>query len=263
MNNDLTSDYYITNANESYVFDKSSWSSYFTKVDESTESNFSKTTYLATSTHTINISPSFNLSKNFTFSDLPIKDLLQILSSSNYTKNNCLTNCSNAGKCQLVNTSLICLCFDSKNRNSKCKQTETSSKLCLTRSCRLNQTCFELTKNSEKCLYETDSYFDEKIKACQNETCSNHGTCYYKDKKIYCECFFMYKGDKCEYEANEKKTVENIVQITTIIAIICICLFILYIVILDLISFLKHGLIRKKKTKNKYKRKIIKFYYKP
>ena len=95
---------------------------------------------------------------------------------------------------------------------------------------------------------------------CENETCSDHGYCKDVDHKATCQCFGMYKGEKCEFETQEKKAIKNVVSSASIIAIVIIISFYALIIISDLMNIIcKIGEPKRKKSRSIEK----KFYYVP
>ena len=191
-----------------------------------------------------------DINEKFRFSDLPIPQLLVIL-RTDFFYNYCLRNCSNKGMCELINNTLVCNCFE-KNLTLKCDEKPKVATNMIN--------CSSTNLTNEECPNGYESYFNTKIDACLKENCSNHGICYYKNSSTTCKCYYLYHGDRCEIEQQERKIIMRIVRITVIIAILMIFTLTAYDILLDLLNIFKYGLI--KREKNKKKKKLVEIKHK-
>ncbi|RNA40014.1 neurogenic locus notch -like protein [Brachionus plicatilis] len=152
----------------------------------------------------------------------------------------CLSNCSNNGKCILENNKFQCEC-DSFYIGPSC---ETDVRPCSSNPCLNNSTCknqmserkylCECQKNTQSNSYLYYGFSCEnKVDVCKNETCSSKGNCVDIDNKPKCECFYLYSGDYCEIESQTQKTIKKAIKTSSIIAIIFIATIFLFFIILD------------------------------
>ena len=181
----------------------------------------------------------------------------------------CLSNCSNNGVCEFVNSKFVCSCFSAFFAGAAC---QLDTRPCLSSPCLNNATCGDFTTankfnmssifstNSTEffCLcdkYHQGSYCESEINICQNETCSGNGNCVDLNNKAKCVCFNMYSGEKCDTQSAELKTVKTIISFTSIIALTILSVFYFCFIFLDLIKCC----LRKRKT---MRPKQIKMIYK-
>ena len=200
------------------------------------------------------------LNETFSFSELSTTQTVELL-TSNYDMSSCLSNCSNNGVCEFVNSKFVCSCFSAYLTGAAC---QLDTRPCLSSPCLNNATCVDFTNangynmssifgaNSTdfSCLcdkYHQGSYCESEINICQNETCSGNGNCVDLNNQAKCECFNMYLGEKCDTQSTELKTIKTVISFTSIIAIIIVILFYACFIIMDLTKFCS----RKQKRKNR------------
>ena len=222
----------------------------------------STTTTITTAT---NICSGLNATFNFDqLSNIQTVDLL----ASNYDMSSCLSNCSNNGVCEFVNSKFVCSCFSAFLTGSAC---QLDIRPCSSSPCLNNATCIDFTNanvykmsstNSTDfyCLcdkYHHGSYCESKINICQNETCSGNGICVDINNQAKCECFSMYLGEKCDTQSTELKTVKAIISFTSIIAIITIVLFYACVILLDISKYFTRNRKHRKNIRRKMFKKFI------
>ncbi|RNA25115.1 von Willebrand factor type EGF and pentraxin domain-containing 1, partial [Brachionus plicatilis] len=131
--------------------------------------------------------------------------------------NNCLTNCSNNGRCKFgrERQTLVCECFGNFIGSSCHKD----KRACSSNPCLNNGTCTN-EQGGFRCQCMKEYYFgtncEKEIDLCANETCSKNGVCVVKENhEILCECFNLYSGEKCEIESRElliKKNDKEVIE---------------------------------------------------
>ncbi|RNA34459.1 neurogenic locus notch -like protein [Brachionus plicatilis] len=127
------------------------------------------------------------------------------LISSKLDLTKCLINCSNNGKCF----------YDTKKKYSECRcfgnftgpLCQVDKRFCSSSPCLNNGTCIEDSQGFRcQCMkdYFFGKYCEIAIDLCANETCSKNGFCVVKkDFEVFCKCFYLYNGEKCEIESVE------------------------------------------------------------
>ncbi|CAF0782179.1 unnamed protein product [Brachionus calyciflorus] len=207
--------------------------------------------------------PNSSKSNEIIFSNTNL-DLIVNLFSLNVDLNDCLSNCSGNGICQVLdNFKFKCKCFENY-AGSSC---ELKALPCSSNPCLNNGSCIDDTfgkKYSCNCLFDinrTSLYYGKnceyKRNVCQNETCSNNGICYDIKNEAKCKCFSKYHGDKCQEESFEIKAIKFTIRITSIIALIIIFLFLIAFILTDILSLIfcvKKKTVRFKQT---YREKFI------
>lgn len=170
--------------------------------------------------------------------DLAKTDITTVvdLLTSKFDVSNCIRNCSNRGVCKYISgNALSCICIDNFTVGNSC---EVDIRPCSKMPCLNNSTCVEnMTSLSYKCECDNFYYGDQcenKVNVCQNETCSMNGNCNDLHNKPTCDCYYLFNGEKCQIQSEEKKTVRRVMVTTSIIAIIIIVLFYVSIVVNDL-----------------------------
>ncbi len=149
--------------------------------------------------------------------------------------NNCLTQCSNNGKCKFANNnSLLCTC-DTHFTGATCS---VDIRPCSSSPCLNNATCINDLVNLQPICecneFYTGAFCENKIDLCQNVTCSHQGACYDINNVATCQCFYMFYGANCESQTVSMKAVKQVISISVVIAIIVILAMYATIVLLDL-----------------------------
>ncbi|CAF1051393.1 unnamed protein product, partial [Brachionus calyciflorus] len=167
---------------------------------------------------------------------LPISATLDFLSSK-IDMTNCLSNCSNQGKCNITNGFAFCNCRK-YFIGDKC---EKDLRKCSSNPCFNGGSCVEMFElNKYECLCDEMFYgknCEFKIDVCENETCSKHGYCKDFQSKPKCICDYLFSGDKCEIESGEIKAIKKTVTSASAVAIVCLVLFYSIFIIFDAIKF--------------------------
>ena len=178
-----------------------------------------------------------------------------------------MTNCSNHGKCQMINeNSLKCNC-DQNFAGNTCQldQRPCSSNPCLNGGLCISE---NLTNFSFRCeckpSYSEGIYCENRIDICKEEKCSGNGKCIDINGQTKCECFYLYYGQKCEKQTSELESIKQGIRLSSIIAIIIMIVFYLIIVLIDLTNlkkYIKEGKKLKYKESKHRKKNIVKYYY--
>ncbi|RNA21834.1 crumbs -like protein [Brachionus plicatilis] len=171
------------------------------------------TTLINCENSTVNPKSNFTFNSSIqyfiSFFDILTADLLFLMT-------NCLTNCTNNGKCKLNNNEkFICEC-DEHYIGTRC---QIDSRPCASNPCMNGAKCFNdfikkiykcecVTKNGSVLFYGANC--EKKIDVCENETCSKNGVCYDVENEPKCKCFKSYSGEKCQVESQEIKTVKTL-----------------------------------------------------
>jgi hypothetical protein len=191
--------------------------------------------------------------------------LSDLLNTVDYDISGCLANCSNKGTCKLdINTArYTCFCFEHFS-GIAC---EHDSRACSSSPCLHNSTCidiFEKTVNDNltsqaihvKSNYRcncTELYYgvhcEHKVDVCENQTCSNRGTCHDVNGVPLCKCVKYHSGNECEIESEELQNLSKITTFTSVIAIVVLVCFYLSCVLMDL----HNCLIMKKRRRRQVK----------
>ncbi|CAF0853744.1 unnamed protein product [Brachionus calyciflorus] len=226
-----------------------------TPIKSITDSNFRIAESSQTSLNSFIYSTLKTLQKEFIIDKMKITDLLNILTSQSDI-NDCLTNCSNNGKCNhdSILDKFFCVC----NENYFGSSCKIDLRPCSSNPCLNNGTCSNI-KGDKTLNYECQCYGDYysgrncevKIDVCLNETCSNKGQCFDLNHTPKCKCFSMYSGDRCEIESNNLKIIKNVIKLSSIIAIIILNIFYGLCLISDITSaFCNAKKMNRKKNKN-------------
>lgn len=196
---------------------------------------------------------------NFTFSNLTDNQLTYLLESG-IDLTDCLNNCSNRGMCMLYASQLICVCDPPYDGSSCATNTDPcSSSPCLNGgSCLSDMATLEFQCTCDQSYYY-GSYCEQKIDLCANMTCSGHGKCQDKGTTANCVCFYLYSGDECEIESNNKKMVKTVVSTSTVVAFIALALFYSIFIVIDLVNLVQ---FIRELSMGKQKRHTFKFNYK-
>ena len=106
-------------------------------------------------------------------------------------------------------------------------------------------------------------YCESMIDLCKNETCSKNGICKQNaNMTTSCDCFKMFKGEKCELTTEEKKIIENTISASTATAIIILSTLFGSFILSDMITLWNNNFnIKIKKIKKPKKPIRIKFIY--
>ncbi|CAF0962041.1 unnamed protein product [Brachionus calyciflorus] len=157
--------------------------------------------------------------------ELKIEKTVNLITSV-FDMTNCLSNCSNNGKCKFKNNQFSCECL-SHFSGATC---QVDTRPCSSNPCLNNATCIdeiESKKYNCECVNdpETNSqiYYGQncqfKIDVCENETCSGNGNCKDFENRPQCECFYLFNGTRCEFESLEMVGIKKVMTITSIVAI--------------------------------------------
>jgi WD40 repeat protein len=180
-----------------------------------------------------------------------LKLIISLLSQSKYDLNDCLTNCSNHGKCKLsLKNKIICECdpyFDGSKCDVDLRPCSYSPCLnsikCENKFPTINQTEFDFNCECKSKLFY-GKRCENKINLCKNETCSKNGICKIineneLNEKTKCECFGngFFEGEKCEINTLKQTIIRTTTKLTTYIAISIVILFFLFIFLMDLHKF--------------------------
>ncbi|CAF1040129.1 unnamed protein product, partial [Brachionus calyciflorus] len=188
-----------------------------------TESTSKTTTTTTTTTTTEVITPTITenimtlLKSNesfFYFDDKNLKKIVELITSK-IDVNYCIQNCSNNGKCKVLDSlKYVCEC----NENYVGSTCQYKTLPCSSNPCLYNGTCENiLLENSYKCeclkdKNQNEIYYGQncefKSNPCQNETCSNNGYCFDSENNAKCKCFSMFSGEKCEIKSKEIIVIE-------------------------------------------------------
>ena len=173
--------------------------------------------------------------------------MIGFLIQAKFDLNDCLSNCSNNGKCKLgENNKMTCECdlfFDGKN-------CEKDLKPCSYLSCLNSFVCQNIIdKNGQldfKCECK-DTYYgkrcENKVNLCQNETCSGNGLCkIMKNETIKCQCYGieMFEGERCEIKMTKLILVQTVAKSSYYISIITLSLLYILVILIDLDKLLFH-----------------------
>jgi hypothetical protein len=156
---------------------------------------------------------SFNRICNKSTNDL--NEILIVLSNTTHDLNECLMNCSNRGKCMLLNKDQNvygCICDEDFyagkscqidlrpcSQSGQCLNNGTCINTYLNKTCRVKEFSFECKCGSN--FY--GQYCELRKEYSSKEMCSSHGrVSSFEDAngKYKCKCFVDYSGEKCEIE---------------------------------------------------------------
>ena len=202
---------------------------------------------------------------------------LNILTTT-YDLNNCISKCSNNGKCKFIDNTFKCIC-DADFSGSKCEldQRPCSNDIQCLNSIKCENILNETKPNSNG-LY-LQNYYDYKchckenfigrkcemkINICDNETCSGNGICSIQNENkanetIECKCFGtgLYEGKYCQLKTTKKKVIEVTTRTTYYIAIVVLVSLYTIAVLSDLHSFYaskKNKTVSRPKKESKIKK---------
>ncbi|CAF1148940.1 unnamed protein product, partial [Brachionus calyciflorus] len=190
-----------------------------TTTTETTSTTTETTTSTTETTSTTTETTTTTIKSDDFFFDFIEKNLQMIIEiiSTNTDFNDCIQNCSNHGKCKIINNAKYkCEC----NKNYIGSACQYNTFPCSSNPCLNNGLCVDnLLENDFKCQCLTGKnqseiyygqYCEFKRNACQNETCSNNGYCFDNENTAKCKCFSMFSGEKCEIKSNEMIVVEAV-----------------------------------------------------
>jgi hypothetical protein len=149
--------------------------------------------------------------------------------------NNCLTNCSGNGACNLRNGSLVCECVQF-HAGIACQN---DIRPCSSAPCINNGTCSDnIAEQTYTCDCDLKLFFgvncESLINLCANVTCSDSGFCKVAaNNEPVCKCFPLFSGTNCEIKSAVMRAIENCITTASIIAIICICAVYVFMAFLD------------------------------
>ncbi|CAF1058555.1 unnamed protein product, partial [Brachionus calyciflorus] len=236
------------NTEEGMIVDAFSTES-ITSTTATTEITTPTTETITTITDSTTKIQSDDFFKNFIEKNLQI--IIEII-STNTDVNDCIQNCSNNGKCKIINNSkYVCEC----NKNYVGSACQYKTLPCSSNPCLNNGLCEDnLSENNFKCQClkgknESEIYYGQycefKRNVCQNETCSNNGYCFDNDNTAKCKCFSMFSGEKCETKSNEMIAVESVIKTSSIIAILFIFLAYIFVLLNDILHCFGKNKIKK------------------
>jgi hypothetical protein len=199
--------------------------------------------------------------------------IVDLLNQTKYDLNDCLSNCSNHGKCKLNENKLKCECdlyFD----GAKCEiDLRPCSYFPCLNSIKCENILISLINNQQqqqqqnnkeidfKCQCKSKLFYgkrcENKINLCKNETCSGNGLCKLINENelnetTKCECFGKgwYEGEKCEITTLKQKIIKVSIKTTVYVAVGVVIIFFALIISMDLHKFMtKKRTIRKNKPK--------------
>ncbi|CAF0976305.1 unnamed protein product [Brachionus calyciflorus] len=206
-----------------------------------------------------NYGPLINGRKIPLFSNLNELKLDQTLDliTSVFDMTDCLSNCSNHGKCKFKNDKFSCECL-SYYSGASC---QIDNRPCSSNPCFNNATCFdemETKKYKCECLNDPETNVQIfygpncqfKIDVCENETCSGNGNCKDFENRPKCECFYLFNGTRCEIESLDREVIKNAITTTSVLAMGVLVLLFIFLILMDLAKlFCNMNSIRKKKKK--------------
>lgn len=205
---------------------------------------------------------------------------MTLLSSSQHNLNDCLSNCSNHGRCSKnilddssSKTLINCEC-DMLFSGGSC---HVDTRFCSTNSCLNNATCIDHSTSNNKtknqlqfeCACQVGFhgvYCELQDDLCsQFDPCNGHGQCSSHGNRTECECFIDFDGDRCENEDFQMKIMRKLFTISSLVLLLsAISLFVFLIVgndVLNVIGGDKWRQIKKRRRKRKLTlRDVIKYY---
>ena len=186
--------------------------------------------------------------------------LTYIFENPKYDLNDCLTNCSTHGVCELSDNKFKCIC-DQHFEGSRC---EKNLKPCSYQPCLNHLVCEDMFNNTSNYFHDfkchcKEKYFGKrcelKSNICGNETCSGNGYCKIVNETIVCHCFGHghYEGEKCQTKSTKLKVIQSSIKTAVFISIIILISFYSIIILSDIFNLKikqkKKSNIKNKKTK--------------
>ncbi|RNA31006.1 Neurogenic locus Notch [Brachionus plicatilis] len=201
-------------------------------------------------TETLNSTFSLENYRKIDFYYLPVDITLRIFSFKKVLID-CLTNCSDRGKCISYDENTYqCLCA----KNYSGRECQIDLRPCKWNLCLNNGVCVMRGKKSYECLCGKNHYGSNcqfEVDVCKNETCSRNGYCHAKNYMPKCKCFYLYSGVKCEIESGELRFRKIVSKVSSIVAIIVIVCFWLILISLDICNFMFFAPEKKAPSKKK------------
>jgi WD40 repeat protein len=187
-----------------------------------------------------------------------LKLIVDLLNQTKYDLNDCLSNCSNHGKCKLNENKLKCECdlyFD----GAKCEiDLRPCSYFPCLNSIKCENILISIINNQQqqqqqqnnkeidfKCQCKSKLFYgkrcENKINLCKNETCSGNGLCKLINENelnetTKCECFGKgwYEGEKCEITSLKQTIIKAVIKTTVYVAIGVVIIFFALIISMDI-----------------------------